>query len=150
MRRIYIASACILSALLIKPAFAAKYYVSPQGSDAAFGTLTRPFRTISKATSLMKPGDTCIVNGGVYRETVRPSSSGTFKKPLRFVAQDGESVIISGSEPVSGWIRYKGNMYKAKIDIKLSQLYVDGRMMNQARWPNTGFDLLHPHLGALS
>jgi hypothetical protein len=43
------------------------YYVSPGGSDRNLGTEEQPFASIQKAADLVQPGDTVIVDDGVYR-----------------------------------------------------------------------------------
>ena len=146
MKLVFSIVPAILLCALMSSVQASEYHVSPSGLDSNSGTASRPFRTISKAALVMKPGDTCVVHGGVYRETIRPQSSGTPKKPLRFVTAKNESVIVTGTERAINWVRDRGNIYKTKVDFPFNQLFVDGRMMNQARWPNTGLDPLHPHL----
>src|SRR5215475_15183317 len=44
----------------------ATYHVSPTGSDYNPGSESRPFRTIQKAADSVKPGDTVLVDDGVY------------------------------------------------------------------------------------
>jgi Right handed beta helix region/Pel9A-like, right handed beta helix region len=44
----------------------ATYHVSPTGSDSNPGSEARPFRTIQKAADGVKPGDTVLVDDGVY------------------------------------------------------------------------------------
>ena len=139
--------ACLfLTAALACAARAATYYVAPDGDDTAAGTRRAPFTTISKAAEVMQPGDTCYVRGGLYRETVRPARSGEPRKRIRFLAYRNEPVLVSGAELLTGWTPYQGNIFKAPASFDFSQLFVDGQMMIQARWPNTGLDLLHPTL----
>ena len=54
----------------------AEYVVAPNGDDAHAGTKGQPFRTLQHAAEVMQPGDTCLIRGGAYRETVRPKLSG--------------------------------------------------------------------------
>lgn len=42
-------------------AFSQPYYVSTTGSDSNSGTLASPFRTIAKAVSVVKAGETIYV-----------------------------------------------------------------------------------------
>jgi hypothetical protein len=42
------------------------YHVSPAGSDSGPGSQARPFKTIQKAADSVKPGDTVLVDDGVY------------------------------------------------------------------------------------
>ncbi len=87
---------------LIANAHAGEYFVAVGGSDSSRGSQRQPFRTIQKAADSMKPGDTCYVRAGVYRQIVIPKHSGTQGNPIRFAAWPGEVVTISGTEPVRG------------------------------------------------
>ena len=120
-----------------------EYYVSQSGSDENPGTIDKPFRTIQKAADIMLPDDTCYVRQRTYRETVSPVHCGMFGRPLRFEAYPGEIVTLSGAEPLDGnWSMHKGSIYKTKVDREFTQLFVDGEMMIEARWPNARFDQL--------
>lgn len=116
------------------------YYVD-QNSTAKqeLGTEEEPFKTISKATEEAEPGDTVIVKDGIYRETLKPKNSGTPNAPITFRA-DGENVVISANEVVSGWTPYKDNIYKATMNWDLgvtrNQVFIDDKMLNEARYPN--------------
>ena len=119
------------------------YYVSPTGRDVQPGTKEKPFRTIQHAADLMRPGDICLIRGGLYAESVRPKVSGTAMAPIIFRACDGETVTISGANPVTGWIRKSENIFTAKWDGDLgknNQLFFDGKMVYEARWPNRDSD----------
>jgi hypothetical protein len=117
------------------------YYVSVQGNDQNPGTREEPFRHIQKYADIAQPGDVCLVREGIYRETVSPKNSGRKGDPIRYVAYPGEKVTISGTEPVTGkWTKYKGSIYQTKLEVECQQLFVDGEMMIEARWPNMRFD----------
>ena len=73
------------------------FYVSPSGSDANPGTLTQPWKTIKKAASVVLPGDTVYVRGGVYTETVVISRSGSAENPIQFLAYQGEKPVVDGN-----------------------------------------------------
>lgn len=92
------------------------YYVSTTGNDiTGTGTLSNPWKTIQKAADTMKAGDTCIIRGGTYRETVTLHTSGTSAKPINFEAYTGENVTVSGADPVTGWKNYSGSIYYAEM-----------------------------------
>jgi len=121
------------------PLAARDYYVAPTGNDKNPGTQAKPFRTIQRAASIMRLGDTCHIRGGVYRETVQPWKSGQQDRPIRFVAAQGEHVVVSGADPVTGWRRHRGNIWKAPMPWSLgrnNQVFFDGKMLDEARWPN--------------
>ena len=82
--------------------FSQTYHVAqqhPRASDDNPGTAGAPWRTISKAAEMLKPGERVIVHGGVYREWVNPARGGTGPdKMISYEAAPGERVIIKGSE----------------------------------------------------
>jgi len=120
---------------------AAEYYVAINGSDNNSGSHEQPFQTIQKAADLMKPGDTCYVRSGIYRQVVRPMRSGTEGKHIRFEAWPGEVVVLSGTEPIRGnFSVHKGRIFKSQVHEVFDQLFVNGQMMIEARWPNMRFD----------
>ena len=124
------------------------YYVATGGSNANPGTLAKPLKTIQYAASLAKSGDTVLVRGGVYRETVKPANSGTSSARITYKPYNGERVTVSGANVVSGWSTHAGSVYKATQSWDLgtgnNQVFVDGRMMIEARWPNTTLDVTRP------
>ena len=124
------------------------YYVATNGSDGAEGSLGSPFKTINHAAQLARPGDTVVVRAGTYRETVTPARSGTSGGRITYKPYDGERVTISGADRVGGWSNHSGSVYKAPQDWDLglgrNQVFVDGRMMIEARWPNTTLDYSRP------
>lgn len=149
----------ILSALLIAPlaiaapqtevtAAGTTYYVATNGSDANNGTsVSTPFLTIQKAAFTAQAGDTVTIRGGTYRETVTPIHSGNAGNKITYQNYSGETVIVSGSDVVSGWTLDSGNVYKAPMNWILgagNQVFVNGTMMEEARWPNQTGTLISP------
>lgn len=120
---------------------AAVYYVSETGNDVTGnGTLSKPWKTIQKAADTMKAGDTCIIRGGTYRETVTLNTSGTSANPISFQAYTGETVTVSGADPVTGWVNDSGSIYCAAMTDSLgtkNQIFVNKQMQFEARWPNS-------------
>jgi hypothetical protein len=129
------------------------YYVGGKNaSDKNPGTKKAPFATISKAASILKEGDTCFIRAGIYRETVVPKNSGSSGKPIVFTSDGGVDVIISGADEANdNWTVYSGNIYQKAISLPVTgyndeitsnssllanQVFVDGKMMIEARWPN--------------
>lgn len=117
---------------------AAEFFVSPDGNDANPGSAARPFKTIGQASRILHPGDSCVIGGGTYRETVVPPS-GSASAPVIYRARPGEQVIISGCELVNSWSSHSGTVYKAPWKGTLgagNQVFVNGTMVCQARWPD--------------
>jgi hypothetical protein len=79
-----------------------------RASDASAGDLEHPLKTISKAADAAKAGDNVIIHGGTYREHVLIKSSGTEQQPIRFEASQGEHVLLTGADVLSGWKKAGG------------------------------------------
>jgi parallel beta-helix repeat protein len=128
------------TSLTVVPAAAANTrFVAPNGNDSDPGTVDHPFRTIQHCATSVAAGWTCAVRAGTYRETVTPNSGVTI------TAFNYEPVTVDGSDPVTGWTLYQGNIYKASVTLgsgDTNQIFVGNEMMTEARWPN-GDDLFH-------
>jgi len=120
----------------------AEYYVGTRGRDENRGTIDEPLRTIGRAASLMKAGDTCYIRGGRYHESVVIRGlEGSAGGRVVFTAYRGERVILDGSEAItSRWSRYKGDIFKTRLERPVWQLFVGGRSMCSARWPNGNWE----------
>ena len=139
------------------PVFATNYYVAtndPNASDTNNGnSLSTPFKTIQKASALAVAGDIVNIRAGLYRESVKPTNSGTANARIVYQPYNGEEVTISGVDVLTGWTLHQGNIYKttmeagflSKIHNQSDQIFVDGIMMPLARWPNnTSFNPSYP------
>ncbi len=81
------------------PRAAITYYVAPDGNDRNDG-LSRDsaFRTVAHAADRVGPGDTVLIAGGTYIESVYIRSSGEAGRPITFRAMPGEKVVFDGDE----------------------------------------------------
>lgn len=140
-KTLFIAALCC-SLFSFSPLMAKNYYVSKSGSDTNPGTKSHPFLTISKASSVLKAGDKCIIKSGTYHEVITPAVSGTSSRPIIYTAYKNDKVVISGVETVNGWTLYKDNIYQAKcifpmnIEAAKRMVFADNKAMDIARWPN--------------
>ena len=160
----------ILAALLLAPLAAlgaAEFHVATNGSDADPGTEVRPLATIQAGVNKLQPGDTLIVRGGVYRETVTfPAQrhGGQAQSRSRCIAwREGR---ITGCEPVTGWTLHDAakKIWKAPMPWTLgqgrNQVFCDGKVVIEARFPNqpapglelpvAGLDPMWPTYGEFS
>ena len=111
-RAVRAALVCAFAALSLPPALASvpvpaavvqpsiyHLYVSPSGSDSNTGSISSPFRTISKAASVAKPSTTVHVAPGTYANATN-SKSGTAAGRLRFVSDTkwGAKIVGTGTE----------------------------------------------------
>uniref|UniRef100_A0A1X7V710 DUF1565 domain-containing protein n=1 Tax=Amphimedon queenslandica TaxID=400682 RepID=A0A1X7V710_AMPQE len=118
---------------------AKEYYVSVNdGSNDNPGTLQKPWKSINKAVKFLKSGDTCIIRGGTYTEAVVINGlKGKVYAPIVFKSYPGERVIFDGTTSIKGhWEIYRNDIYSLKLDFDIWQLFVDGEMQINARWPN--------------
>ncbi|ARV16591.1 T9SS type A sorting domain-containing protein [Polaribacter sp. SA4-12] len=120
--------------------YAQNVYVATNGNDTNDGSENNPFKTFSKAISVMSSGDVCIIREGVYEEALIVNKSGTAGNYLTFKAADGESVQIRATKKINGWQSHSGNIYKANvnmsIDSRFRAIYHNNEYMDLARWPN--------------
>ena len=95
---------------------AKEYHVATSGSDTNSGTITSPLKTINAAAIKAYPGDTITVHEGIYRERVVPPRGGdSDKSRILYRAAEGESVTITGSEPIGNWVKVKDNTWKTTL-----------------------------------
>src|SRR4051794_36088510 len=91
-------------------------HVATAGSDSADGSEEGPFRTISRAAAIARPGDTVLVHAGEYREWVAPRRGGlSDQRRITYEAAAGEHVVVKGSEVVTGWEHVGGTVWKAVV-----------------------------------
>ena len=127
-----------------QPALAAgtTFYVdAASGSDSNNGTsLSTPYKTIQKAAGVAVAGDSVLIRGGTYRETVTPANGGTVTAPITYAPYGGETVTISGADLATGsWSVDTGSIYKTSYAASMGhkeQVFVNGKMINLAQWPN--------------
>lgn len=86
-----------------------------QASDRNPGTVKKPLKTISAAVSKVRAGDQVIIHGGEYRETVIITATGTKEAPIIIESAPGETVVIKGSDIVTGWTKDRDAIWKAQL-----------------------------------
>ncbi len=120
---------------------ASEYVVSPLGDDANPGTVERPFRTFAKASGVLKPGDTCFLRSGRYREPLALREAGNDAVPITFAAYPGEEPVLDGTVPLNvRWERWRGQIYRVRLEQDIWQLFIDGKLVDVARWPNASLE----------
>lgn len=120
------------------------YYVSSsEGNDLNAGTSTsHPWKSLEKVNSF-KPsaGDKILFKrGDEWEGTLVISASGTTGNPITYGAYGtGEKPRIYGSQEITGWQLHSGNIYKAKVENNISQIFNSEDRLNVARYPNSGY-----------
>src|SRR6478752_501102 len=91
------------------------YYVSNTGNDGSPGTSAAPWKTCAKVNAFaLQPGDTVLfARGGLWRETLAPTASGTSGNPITFGAYGtGALPLFKGSDVKTGWTLNSGSTYQ--------------------------------------
>jgi len=132
----------------------AKLFVAPNGVAGNPGTAAEPLPSIEAARDqirALRKADkaetaTVVVAGGTYALT-GPVVFGSTDGNVRYVAAMGETPVLSGSRPVTGFAQRQDGLWQAKVaDVAagkwyFEQLYVNGRRATRARYPD-GADLI--------
>jgi len=102
------------------------YYVAPRhpaaADDPGWGYPAVPFATLAKACAVARPGETILLCGGVYRETLRPRCD-----DLTIRSMNGEKVVISGADLISGWQREANGAWSAPLQPEPKTILRDGQ-----------------------
>ena len=101
-------------------AFAATYYVSPNGSDGNNGSSGAPFRTIQKAANVVNAGDIVIVKNGTYTGgtiVVNMARGGTASGWITFKSENQWGAVIDGQNNSSDYcINFTSNANYVRIE----------------------------------
>ena len=69
-------------------------------NDLNDGSAERPWMTVQRAAEVLRPGDTVVIYGGLYRECVRPFMGGTGpERMITYRAAPGQKPVITAAEP---------------------------------------------------
>lgn len=85
-------------------------YVAPSGTDSAAGTKAAPLRTVSAAVSRASAGQTIVLRGGTYHESLQIPST---KSGVVIESAPYESVWFDGSSVVEGWTPQGANWVRS-------------------------------------
>jgi hypothetical protein len=115
------------------PAIGTDYlYVSKSGNDSTGdGSISKPWRTIQKASNNSHPGNTILVRAGTYSEEVDIAVSGTASNYITYMPYPGETVILDGNQSLGrlfflyniDYIRIKG--FTIRNTVNEPAIYID-------------------------
>ncbi|MEN6384798.1 MAG: LamG-like jellyroll fold domain-containing protein [Phycisphaerales bacterium] len=132
------------------------YVSTATGNDNNNGSEQNPFKTIERAKIAAKE----IIDSGLSADLNIYIKSGTYylDEPLVFDSEDGgnstykviyqnypgETPVISGGTPITGWSSIGGGKYTATVsgiashDWWFRQLWINDERCTRSRWPNAG------------
>jgi hypothetical protein len=133
----------VITLILIKPVGAQAgntYYVSPNGSDSANGlSPNTAWSTCEKVNATpFSPGDTILFErGGLWRESLIPSSDGVANNPITYGAYGtGPKPAFYGSDllPPGSWNLVSGttSTYKIHVGTEVGWTFRDGAFLHSA------------------
>ena len=92
------------------------YYVNIRSSRDGDGSRAMPFKHIDDAARVAVAGDEIVVAPGVYREKVTPRHAGTEEARIVYRSEQPLGAVITGAEALTGWTRFKGNVWVNRVD----------------------------------
>lgn len=112
---------------------------TPNAADDNPGTKALPLKTIQAGADRAQPGDTILVQAGIYREEVVPPRGGVSpESPITYQAAPGEVVSIRGSEQITTWLDKGHGVWMVELDTAFFKGFnpfaipVDGEWMRES------------------
>lgn len=143
-------------------ALAVDFHVATGGNDANPGSEAMPFATLERARDAVRVARKqdpkaqlqVLVHAGTYElsKTFRlgPEDSGSEGSPVIYRAAPGDKVLLIGGKRITGFGPHHKAILKADVGSQgfanaFRQLFLDGRRMQLARYPN--YDPVNPNGG---
>ena len=109
-------------------------YVNASAERDGNGSQDLPFRTISEAARIARPGDVVLVEPGIYREYVDPAFSGTEEERIEYRSVRPLGAVITGAERIQSWAPYEGNVWVCRIPNSLFASYNPYKTLVYGDW----------------
>jgi len=127
-------------------------YVSPDGNDAAIGTLSDPVKGLERAAELARKQSgklpvTIFLSEGTYYLTealkLGTEDGGKSEAPVYWSAVPGDVAIISGGIQIEKWVVEDNGCWSTELPEALPgtfrSFYVNGERASRARYPDEGY-----------
>jgi hypothetical protein len=102
------------------------FYVSTRGRDSNPGTRARPWRTIQRAFSRLRPGQRALVASGTYVADHVVERAGTRSAPITVAAQPGARVVLHAAST-------SGDTYPLRVTSGAAYVRISGFVLEGAR-----------------
>ncbi|MCR5100426.1 MAG: right-handed parallel beta-helix repeat-containing protein [Butyrivibrio sp.] len=103
-------------------------YVSSNAFLSGDGSKEHPFKSISEASIIARPGDNILVFPGIYREKIIPRNSGLEDRRISYKSMVKGAAVISATEVVKNFTKVQGYVYETHIS---NQIYGDYNPFNE-------------------
>jgi hypothetical protein len=126
------------------------YYCAPVekgGSDANAGTREAPFFNVSKAISLMEPGDTVYLRGGTYRysATIFLASKGSEQEKFCIFNYPGEKPVLNFYDNFSSYTSIDATARGESRGFKITGNYYHLKGLEICQAPDNGIKIEGSH-----
>ena len=102
------------------------YFVAQNGSDSNPGTRARPWKTVQRAFSRLRPGERALVSRGTYVADHVVERAGTRAQPITVAAMPGHRVVLRA--PSSG-----GDTYPLRVTSGAAFVRIQGFVLELAK-----------------
>lgn len=142
----------------VMPVHCKEYFVSPAGQDTNIGTSTLPFKTISKANSVVTAGDVVTFLEGTYAGSISPLNDGQEGSEITYRSEKPLMVVLSGEKyDFAILLSNKKHIiidgfhikpeYGSWVSIKDSEdIIVQNCKMEENQWNSTGISIANSKL----
>lgn len=127
-----------------------EFYVSPSGNDSNDGSKASPFKTLTQAQKAVRAVNSNMTDDivvylreGTYQLTntfkLTNADGGTNGHFVRYEAFPGESPLVTGGVPITGWEvcdEANGIWCVKGVETRFRQLYINNKKVIRARHPN--------------
>ena len=109
------------------------YYVAPMAATTTAGSTGQAAADDSTGCRRVNVGDTVIIGGGTYRETVRIRATGSSAAPISFRGRPGELVMLDGAEALIDFAFVIGKKSHLRFD-NFFFAYHGAQMSHSGAW----------------
>ncbi|MCH2183432.1 MAG: right-handed parallel beta-helix repeat-containing protein [Mariniblastus sp.] len=111
------------------------------GADPTIAEILKagPTDDLQSIVDRLTPGDTLILESGLYDQAFVIRAKGTAQQPIQ-IRGEGKVRFTGLTELDVAWKKIRPGIFQAQVPKPVRQLFADDQMMIPARWPNMTFE----------